>query len=268
MKSGEVSVQAILSDGVVSGGRHEGMGGLAKGLAIIEAFGPTRPQLTVSEAAASSSTTPAAARRCLLTLVELGYLSHDGKYFRPTPRMMRLAAAYSTTAPLPVLAQPCLMAVRDELDESVSLAVLDGDRALFVARAESARIVSAGVRVGASLPAHASSTGRVLLGALSDDELDDHLRRARPQRTTPRTLITVADIRDRVRQARAEGVAYTDEELELGMRTMAVPVVDTMGQTHAAMSVSAFTARVSLAEMQGRFLQVLQRQAARLGSML
>lgn len=254
--------------GTGAAARSEGMGGLAKGLSIIEAFGPATPQLTVSAAAASSSTTPAAARRCLLTLVELGYLSYDGKYFRPTPRMMRLAAAYSETAPLPVLARPRLMAVRDELDESASIAVLDGDRSLFVARAESARIVSAGVRVGASLPAHASATGRVLLAALTDEELDDHLRRAQPQRTTPHTLVTVADIRSRVHRARVEGVSYTDEELELGMRTMAVPVVDAAGRTQAAMSVSAFTARVSREEMEGRFLDVLRREAARLGKML
>lgn len=244
------------------------MGGLAKGLAIIEAFGPLRTQLTVSEAAAQSATTPAAARRCLLTMVDLGYLRHDGKYFRPTPRMMRLAAAYSSSAPLPVLAQPCLQTVHDELDESASLAVLDGDDSLFVARAEAARIVSAGVRVGAALPLHASATGRVLLAALPDDELDERLRRARPQRNTPNTLVTVADIRDRVHRARADGFALTDEELEFGMRTMAVPVVDRTGRTHGSMSVSAFSARVPLETMLGRFLDVLKREAARLGKML
>ncbi|MFD1234053.1 IclR family transcriptional regulator C-terminal domain-containing protein [Pseudonocardia benzenivorans] len=244
------------------------MGGLAKGLAIIEAFGPLRPALTVSQAATCSSTTPAAARRCLLTLADLGYVSYDGKYFRPTPRMMRLSTVYASTASLPVLAQPCLEAVHDQLDETASLAVLDGDEALFVARVEAARIVSAGVRVGSALPLHASATGRVLLAGMSDEELDERLRRARPQQTTPNTLLTVADIRDRVHKVRSEGVAYTDEELEYGMRTMAVPVSDATGRTQAAMAVSVFSARVSMERLQGEFLDVLRRQAGRLGSML
>ncbi|MFC7655487.1 IclR family transcriptional regulator C-terminal domain-containing protein [Pseudonocardia benzenivorans] len=141
--------------------------------------------------------------------------------------------------------------MHDQLDETASLAVLDGDEALFVARVEAARIVSAGVRVGSALPLHASATGRVLLAGMSDEELDERLRRARPQQTTPNTLLTVADIRDRVHKVRSEGVAYTDEELEYGMRTMAVPVSDATGRTQAAMAVSVFSARVSMERLQG-----------------
>lgn len=248
--------------------RSEGMGGLAKGLAIIEAFTPQRPQLTLSDAARLTGTSPAAARRCLLTLEELGYLVRDNKTFRPTPRLMRLGSAYLTTASLPELAQPRLEAVRDELGESVSLAVLDGDDASFVARAEGPRLVTTGVRLGSRLPAHASATGRVLLGALSDDELNVHLRSATPVRTTENTLLTVSEIRDRVIRARTDGYAYTDEELELGMRTMAVPVLDRSGNTCGAMSISAFAARMTLDEMRDRFIPVLQSEAARLGQML
>ena len=255
-------------DAVPASRRHEGMGGLAKGLAILELFGANRTQVTVSEAAVQTGTTPAAARRCLLTLMAGGYLSHDGKYFKPTPRVLRLTAAYSATATLPGLAIPFLVSARDCLAESVSLAVLDGSDALFVARAESDRIVSAGVRVGATLPAHASATGRVLLASLSDEELDTHLRTCRPLPTTTHTLTTVASIRDRVRQVRLDGVAYTDEELELGLRTMAIPVQDSQGRTHAAMSVSSLAVRVTLEDMARNFLPVLQLEASRLGNML
>lgn len=246
----------------------EGMAGLAKGLTIVEAFGPHLTQLTVSDAARITGMTPATARRCLRTLQDLGYLGYDGKFFRPTPRMMRLGAAYLETAPLPLLAQPYVVGARDELDESVSVAVFEHDWVVFVARAEVQRIVSTGVRLGAQLPAHASASGRVLLAALGDDELDAHLKQCHPRRTTPNTLVSTREVRARVELARADGYAFTDEELELGMRTMAVPVRDSQSRTQAAMTVSAFTARISLDDMRGQFLPVLQHYADRLGRML
>ena len=246
----------------------EGMGGLAKGLAIIESFGQNRRQLSISEAAHLTGTSPASARRCLLTLEALGYLAFDGKFFRPTPRMVRLGAAYLETAPLALLARPHLIAAREELGESISLAVLESDESVFVARADAERIVSAGVRLGARLPAHASATGRVLLAGLSDEDVDAVLARADLTSTTPNTLTTAEEIRQRIRRAREEGVAYTDEELELGIRTMAVPVRDSCGQVQAAMSAAAFASRVPLEDMAGDFLPVLRGHADRLGRML
>ncbi|MFH5822886.1 IclR family transcriptional regulator C-terminal domain-containing protein [Georgenia sp. AZ-5] len=251
-----------------TGNGVEGMAGLAKGLAIIEAFGPRRTQMTVTDAANITGMWPATARRCLLTLQDLGYLSHDGKFYRPTPRMVRLGAAYLETASLPVLAQPHVTAARDELGESVSVAVLEGDSVVFVARAEVQRLVTAAVRLGAQLPAHASASGRVLLAALPDPELDARLAGCEPVQTTPRTLLTAGDIRKRVEQARRAGYSLTDEELEMGIRTLAVPIQDSAGRTQAAMSVSTLAARVSLEELDERFLPVLQNHAARLGRQL
>jgi IclR family pca regulon transcriptional regulator len=246
----------------------EGMAGLAKGLAIIEAFGPSRRQLSISEAAQLTATSPASARRCLLTLQALGYLSFDGKFFRPTPRMVRLGAAYLETAPLSLLARPHLIAAREELGESISLAVLESDESVFIARADAERIVSAGVRLGARLPAHASATGRVLLAGLPDDQVDEVLARADLTGTTTRSLVDADAIRLRIRRARDEGVAYTDEELETGIRTMAVPVRDSSGQVQAAMSAAAFASRVTLQDMAATFLPVLREHAGRLGRML
>jgi len=264
----EEAAQAEAAQEVDRGRAAEGMAGLAKGLAIVEAFGPQRTRLSVTEAARATDISPATARRCLLTLEAAGYVSYDGKYFRPTPRMVRLGAAYLETSPLPLLAQPHVLAARDELAESVSLAVLEGDNSVFVARAEVARIVSTGARLGAQLPAHASATGRVLLAALPDAEVEELLARADLQRTTPNTLTSVEAIRERVQRARVDGIASTDEELALGMRSMAVPVRDARGRTVAAMSVAAFAARISLAEMQATFAPVLLRHATRLGKML
>lgn len=244
------------------------MGGLAKGLAIIEAFASSRSPLTVTKAAVATGATPAAARRCLLTLTDLGYLTRHDRLFHPTPRMTRLGLAYLDTSPLATLAQPYLMAARDELDESVSLAVLEDQWAVFVARAEAPRIVATGVRVGARLPAHASATGRVLLAALADAEVDRVVRASRREATTANSLTTMHSIRRRVQETRDDGYGYTDEELELGMRTLAVPVRDSRGGLRAAMSVSAFTARVSMDKMIGHYREVLEREAARLARTL
>jgi IclR family pca regulon transcriptional regulator len=144
----------------------EGMAGLAKGLAVLEAFGSAHAKLTISDAAKMTDLSRATARRCLLTLVDLGYLAFDGKFFTPTPRTLRLGNAYVESTPLPQLAQPHLAAVREVVHESVSLAVYFGGESLFVARSEVTRIVNTGVRVGASLPAYASATGHVLLAGL------------------------------------------------------------------------------------------------------
>lgn len=246
----------------------ESMGGLAKGLAIIEAFGPELSRMTVTDAARAASLSPAAARRCLLTLTELGYLVQQNRYFRPTPRMMRLAEAYLDAATLPTLAQPLCEAGRDELGESVSVAVYDEGTSLFVARAEVHRLVNTGVRLGARLPAYASATGRVLLGGLPEADREAYLTGCEPVRTTPGTLTTLAEIRDRVDRAREEGYALTDEELESGMRSMAVPVIDATGRVQAAMSVGLFTARATLEDMHDRHLPALRRYATALGRML
>jgi IclR family pca regulon transcriptional regulator len=273
------TVEAGASDGVkdsgagsgadaASGRAPEGMAGLAKGLAVIEAFGQSSSQLTVAEAARLTDVTRAAARRCLLTLTDLGYLTHDGKHFRPTPRMLRLGCAYLDTSSLPALAQPHLVAARDALTESVSLAVWEDGWAVFVARAEAPRIVSTGVRIGARLPAHCSATGRVLLGAMPDDAVAEFLARGGRERRTLHTVVAPGELERVIEAARSDGYASSDEELELGMRAVAVPVRDVRGRTVAAMSVSASSARVTAEEMHRDFVPVLAAEAARLGRML
>ena len=246
----------------------EGMAGLAKGLAIIELFGRSASQLSVASAAEGIGVARATARRCLLTLVELGYVEHDGRYFHPTPRMLRLGGTYLDTASLPALARPHLVAARDVLGESVSLAVREHEWSTFVARAEADRIVSTGVRVGARLPVHCSATGRVLLAALPDGEAADLLRAETAQRRTPHTVVDPDELLGMLPRIREERLALSDEELELGMRAMAVPVVDCGGRTAAAMSVSVFSARVSAERMRREFAPVLQREADLLGRKL
>jgi len=241
-------------------GRSEGMSGLAKGLAVLEAFA-RQPALTIADAARATGATRAAARRCLLTLADLGYVAFDGKFFRPLPRVLRLGCGISESLPLPQVAQPILDKARDELNESISLAVLDGTDALFVARAEALRLVSTVVKIGASLPAFCSATGRVLLGALPDGRVKDIIRRSNLVQHTPNTLVDPLAILTAIRTARQSGYAMSNEELEPGLISMAVPVVDRTGQTKAAMSVSASSARIHFDRMPSVILPVLQRHA-------
>lgn len=244
------------------------MGGLAKGLAILEAFAPGQRQLRIADAAKATGTTRAAARRCLRTLAELGYVRQDGVSFYPTPRLVRLASSYLDADPLPALARPHLHAARDELGESVSIAVLDGGSSLFVARAEATHIVLASVRVGSQLPAYGSSTGRMLLAGLSDEEIDAYLESCQPAVRTPCSVVEKTQLRSLVLAARRDGYAFTDEELELSMRSVAVPVVDSRGCTHAALSSSAFSVRASLETMIDTFVPVLTKHARAIGRML
>jgi len=246
----------------------EGMGGLAKGLAIIEAFSPRRTRLTVTEAAQSSGTSRASARRCLLTLTELGYLEFDGKYFRPQPRLLALSAGYSGTRALPQLAQPFLRAARDQIHESISLAVLDGESALFVARSEAERLVTTGISLGTRIDLYCSATGRVLLAAWPDDRIADYLERTEITARTKNSLVRKPALRDAVRQAKSAGYAFTDQELEVGLRSIAVPVFDMRGSTVAAMSASASSARVSISQMVKSFVPVLRMSADGLGRAL
>ncbi len=246
----------------------EGIAGLAKGLAVIEAFGVERAQMTVADAARAASITRAAARRCLLTLTDLGYLQYDGKHFSPTPRMLRLGSPYLTSAPLPQLAAPLLAEIRDRVQESVSLAVLDDGLVLFLARADPQRITAMGVPVGARLPAYCSASGRVLLGSLSDEAVEEYLGTVHLEQRTPKTLVDPARLAAVIRQVREEGVAVSDGELELGLLAMATPVKNGRGETVGAMAVSTSAARITPEELRAAALVPVMDCAARLGRML
>lgn len=246
----------------------EGMAGLAKGLAIVEAFTEKRSRLTVADAARASRTSRASARRCLLTLAELGYLEYDGKFFRPQPRLLRLGSAYTETRSLPQIAQPILTAARDELEESISFAVLAEFDVLFIARAEAERSVLSGVSVGARVAAYCTATGRVLLGQIPEEELRNYLGGTELVSRTPKTITSRKDILDAILVAKRRGFAVSDEELELGLRSVALPVVNSKRDIVGAISASAGSARVSAGTMAREFVPILQRYAERLGRAL
>jgi IclR family transcriptional regulator, pca regulon regulatory protein len=238
------------------GDKREGMAGLAKGLAIIEAFS-INAMMTVADAARASGASRAAARRCLLTLVELNYLEVSGREFRPSPRLRRLGGVASVREQLIHIALPLLERARDELAESVSLAVLENDQSLFIARAEAEHIVSTGVKVGATLPLYCSATGRILLGRHTDDDIERRLLRDPMIARTPKGLATVSEVSKAIRVAEQHGYTINDEELALGLRSLAVPVMGSNGEIVAAVSVSAASARVKVNDLRRRLLPVL-----------
>lgn len=241
---------------------------LAKGLAIIEAFGTQNKHLTIADAARAAGITRASARRCLMTLLEQGYVMQVGSAFHPTPRMLRLGAAYFESASLPQIAQMHLDRARDELQESVSLAVLESMDSIFVARAPARKVISDVAAVGQRLAGYASATGRVLWAAQPEPQRASYLAQLKPVAFTDRTIIDVTRIAAIMDETRENGFAIVDQELEIGMISMAVPVINHHGQTVAAISASASRSRFSPEEMARDVLPVLRRQATALSAAL
>lgn len=230
------------------------MAALAKGLAVIEVFGADRPKLTIAEVARLADMERATARRCLLTLVRLGYAAHDGKFFALLPRVMRLGHAYLATTPLPALVQPFLDRLSAEVGESASVSILDGTEILYVARAAQRRVMSIGLGVGSRLPAYCASMGRVLLAALPAHEAEALLRRTDLQPLTEHTLTGVPDLMAELARVRAQGHAVVDQELEIGLRSVAVPILRSDGSVAAALNVGAQANRLSPDDIACRIL--------------
>ena len=245
----------------------ETIAGFAKGLRVIEAFDASSPRLSISEVAARTGLQRATARRCLLTLAAGGYADFDGKYFRLTPRLLRLGHAYLASTPLPRLVQPWLEQLAQQTDESCSASILDGADIVYVARASHRRVMSIGLNVGSRLPAYCSSMGRVLLGALPDRQRRALLEASPRPRCTPRTLTGIEELLAEVEQVRQQGFAVIDQELEIGLRSIAVPLHDASGRVVAAINVGAQAERVPIETMRGSFLprmQAIQQELARL----
>jgi IclR family transcriptional regulator, pca regulon regulatory protein len=230
---------------------------LERGLAVIRAFDAQHPRLQLSEVARRTGLTRAAARRFLLTLVELGYVRADGREFSLRPRVLELGYAYLSGITLPEIAQPHLETLVGRVNESSSVAVLDGADVVYVARVSTKRILNVMVTVGTRFPAHATSLGQVLLAFLPPDELDRYLARADLAQLTPRTITDRARLTARLRQVRAQGYAMADQELEEGMRSAAAPVRDRDGVVTAAVNISVSASRTTLRRLQEEFVPPL-----------
>ncbi|CCF68425.1 PcaR protein [Xanthomonas citri pv. punicae str. LMG 859] len=210
----------------------------------------------------------AAVRRVLHTLAKLGYVGEQGRGYVLLPRVLGIGGAYAASSSMTAAAQPVLDGLRDQLHESCSLGVLDGDDLLYVARSETVRIMSIGLRPGTRLPAYCTSMGRVLLAALPGDTLQAYLERTTLRPRTDRTVTQASALLEVLARTRREGMCLTDQELEIGLRSIAVPVRNLRGEVIAALNIGAQAGRVSLQTMQTQLLEPLKQAAQRLGTLL
>jgi IclR family pca regulon transcriptional regulator len=244
------------------------MTSLQRGLQVIRAFSEHRHHLTIAQVSQTTGLSRAAVRRCLYTLNQLGYVGEADRRFFLKPLVLTLGHSYLSSTPLATLAQPYLDKVSETLGESCSVAVLDGDDIVYVCRSAETRIISINLLVGARLPAYCTSMGQVLLAQLPADALDAYLGRVQLIARTSSTTTTTAKLRKRLKAVRDADHALLDQELEVGLRSIAVPVRDARGTVIAAMNVSTHASQVALDEMQQRFLPVLLQGARSLSTVL
>jgi IclR family pca regulon transcriptional regulator len=241
------------------------MTSLARGLSVIQAFSQRRHHLTISQVSTTTGLSRAAVRRCLYTLAKLGFAgSDDNRHFFLRPRILALGHSYISSMPLATAAQPVLEHISHLLHESCSIATLDGVDIVYIARANVTRIMSIDLGVGSRLPAFCTSMGRAILANLPPEELESVLARVEFKRYTERTITNLAKLTQALRQIRRDGYSIIDQELEHGLRSMAVPIQNPSGKVVAALNIGAHAQRVSIQEMQTKFLPHLQAAAQEL----
>ncbi|MDB5879748.1 IclR family transcriptional regulator domain-containing protein [Noviherbaspirillum suwonense] len=244
------------------------MTSLARGLAVVRAFSDQRRSLTIAQISHKTGIPRAAVRRCLYTLKRLGYADSEANNFFLKPKILSLGYSYLSSTPLTVSAQPCLNGISRALNESCSLAVLDNDEVLYVARSATSRVMSIALNTGSRLPAYCTSLGRVLLANLSDEALQRYFDTVKLRAYTERTVVSVARLREILSEVRVSGYSVVEEELEVGLRSIAVPVRGASGVVHAALNIGAQATRVSTRQMEEEFLPSLLRGAQELSVLL
>jgi IclR family pca regulon transcriptional regulator len=239
---------------------------LARGLQVIRAFDGRASALTLSEVAEGAGLTRAGARRILLTLEHLGYVNLDGRAFSLTARILSLGFPYLTSLPFRNFAEPVMEGLVRKVRESCSAAVLDGHEIVYVLRVPTQKIMTINLSIGSRLPAYCTSMGRVLLAGLDPAEAHDRLRASNLRALTPHTETRVTRLKAIVDETRDKGWALVDQELEEGLISIAVPILDGRGRTIAAMNISGQANRTPAREMAKRFLAPLKDAAHRISS--
>jgi IclR family transcriptional regulator, pca regulon regulatory protein len=251
--------------------------GMAKGMAVLESFDTERQRLNATLAADRAGITRAAARRHLLTLAHLGYLETDGRYFWLSSKVLRFSGSYLASARIPRAIQPTLNRLAIQVQESFSAVVLDVDEVVIVARSGNdrhtnptgtGRVIAYGLHLGARLPAHATSTGRVLLAAQPPQAFRTWMLGRHLSRLTPATTTEPAAFRALIKQVRQDDYCLVSEEHEIGVHALAVPLRNAQGTTVAALNVVASQNRLSTSAMVRDLLPVLLDAAGELRPLL
>jgi IclR family transcriptional regulator, pca regulon regulatory protein len=245
------------------------MTSLARGLVVIQAFTQQSPQMTISQLSVKTGLSRAAVRRCLYTLTKLGFAgAEDGSRYSLRPRMLTLSHTYTTSNTLSTAAQPILERMSAALRESFSVATLDGEDIVYIARTQVNRVMAVDLHIGSRLPAYCTSMGRVLLAYLPTEQLEQYLAKAVLTPHTNRTIISVEKLRLALRNVRRTGYALVDQEYEVGLRSMAVPVYAHSGRVVATLNLSGNAPRLSVLEMHSRYLTHLRNAATELSVFL
>ena len=241
---------------------------LAKGLRVLEAFDADHPRQSIAEVAERTGLDRATTRRCLLTFVAEGHMEHDGKFFTLTHRALRLGLSALAALPLPQIVQPWLDQLTEQIEQSCSVSILDGTDIVYLARAAQRRVMSIGLMPGSRLPAHCTSMGRVLLAALPPEAARGVLDASDLTPRSPYSLTDPDAIMARIDQARTDGYAAVDQEVETGLRALAVPLVSARGQVVAALNTGMAATQAEMATVIETCLPALRRTQAGLARAL
>jgi IclR family pca regulon transcriptional regulator len=245
------------------------MTSLARGLIVIQAFSQQTPQMTISQLSLKTGLSRAAVRRCLYTLTKLGFAgAEDGTRYGLRPRMLTLSNTYTASNALSTNAQPILERMSAAFQESFSVATLDEDDIVYIARTTVARVMSVDLHIGSRLPAYCTSMGRVLLAYLPSEQLEKYLARVVLTPHTTRTVTSVEKLAMLLRNVRRNGYALVDQEYEVGLRSLAVPIFSPSGRVSATLNLSGSAPRMPVYDMQTRFLSHLRNAANELGALL
>jgi len=237
---------------------------LERGLRVLRAFTRERPEMTLTEVATATALSPAVARRCLHTLVHLGYAARSGKRFLLTPEVMGFASAYLEAADLETTVRPYLQDVRDRTGDSSSLAVLSGDDVLYLVHVSTNRTVRLAAGVGTRFPAYATSLGQAMLAHLPGEDLEAYLARVELRAFTDRSITEDDALRAVLADVRRDGVASVEDQLDYGIVSVAVPVRAAEGRVVAAINCSTATTRIAGAEMRASRAPLLVEAARRI----
>jgi IclR family transcriptional regulator, pca regulon regulatory protein len=233
-----------------------------RGLRVIRSLGAHGPDLTLAAVARATELNRATARRLLLTLEGLGYVRRRDDRFSLTPRVLELGYAYLSSFGVPQLALPYLEQLSEEVHEASSVGVLDGAHVVYVARVPTNRVMTVSIGLGTRFPAYRTSLGRALLAAMAPEEVADVWAESDRRDPTPRTVTALGELAARLAEVRRRGFALVDQELELGVRSVAAPLHDAAGRTVAAVNVSTHVSRTSKIQLQQAIVPALLRTAA------
>ncbi len=236
---------------------------LEKGLRVISAFDNENSEMTLTDVAKITNLTRANARRILLTLEYLGYVHcEDGKLFSLSPRILSLGYSYLSSQSIQEIALPYMKELTSQIEESCFMSVLDGNEIVYVARVQTKRIMTIALGVGTRLPVYATSMGRVLLAGMEAKETENLLDKIEMKKFTQHTLTSKKTLLENVMLAKHRGWAIADEELEIGVRSIACPIKNKDGKTVAALNVSCHASRITRDDMTDKFLPELRKTAS------